>query len=288
MIDLHQVIMLINKAAAKLQNHLITESAFIGQPLTTLIANPERVNLNVKTEQFYQQDGQDYLFSAAPIMVKKQKIGYVIFLRNATEAIFVADQLANTTAYANALQSQSHEFMNKLHVIYGLVAIKQYDELAIYLQDLLKPEQEFANRLALLVKNPLVAGFMIGEREKFAERKTTLDFEISPELPPNPNTQETKTLLTLSRYLHFGLLQHDLPDTILIQLEYAQNRLTIVYHLDEPAKRTDFISLIHQDYFQQLLTELNGSVTVSSTDPLTLTLTVDYHEEAQNDEHPNR
>jgi two-component system, CitB family, sensor kinase len=37
-------------------------------------------------------------------------------------------------------------------VIYGLVAIKQYDELAIYLQDLLKPEQEFANRLALLVK----------------------------------------------------------------------------------------------------------------------------------------
>lgn len=72
-IDLHQVIMLINKAAAKLQNHLITESAFIGQPLTTLIANPERVNLNVKTEQFYQQDGQDYLFSAAPIMVKKQK-----------------------------------------------------------------------------------------------------------------------------------------------------------------------------------------------------------------------
>lgn len=287
-IDLHQVIMLINKAAAKLQNHLITESAFIGQPLTTLIANPERVNLNVKTEQFYQQDGQDYLFSAAPIMVKKQKIGYVIFLRNATEAIFVADQLANTTAYANALQSQSHEFMNKLHVIYGLVAIKQYDELAIYLQDLLKPEQEFANRLALLVKNPLVAGFMIGEREKFAERKTTLDFEIFPELPPNPNTQETKTLLTLSRYLHFGLLQHDLPDTILIQLEYAQNRLTIAYHLDEPAKRTDFISLIHQDYFQQLLTELNGSVTVSSTDPLTLTLTVDYHEEAQNDEHSNR
>lgn len=77
-IDLHQVIMLINKAAAKLQNHLITESAFIGQPLTTLIANPERVNLNVKTEQFYQQDGQDYLFSAAPIMVKnKNRLRYL-------------------------------------------------------------------------------------------------------------------------------------------------------------------------------------------------------------------
>ena len=346
-VDLNQTIVLVNRAASKLQRHLIHEQAFIGRPLTTLIAHPERIKLTVKTEQFYQQDGQDYLFSAAPIIVKKQKIGYVIFLRNATEAIFVADQLANTTAYANALQSQSHEFMNKLHVIYGLVAIKQYDELAIYLQDLLKPEQEFANRLALLVKNfvadqlanttayanalqsqshefmnklhviyglvaikqydelaiylqdllkpeqefanrlallvknPLVAGFMIGEREKFAERKTTLNFEIVPELPANPNVSETKSLLTVSRYLHFGLLQQDLPATILIQLDYAQNQLTITYHLAQPLSRNTLLSVIHQDYFQQLLSDLHGTATLSPTDPLVLTLVVDYHEEAK-------
>ena len=287
-VDLNQTIVLVNRAASKLQRHLIHEQAFIGRPLTTLIAHPERIKLTVKTEQFYQQDGQDYLFSAAPIIVKKQKIGYVIFLRNATEAIFVADQLANTTAYANALQSQSHEFMNKLHVIYGLVAIKQYDELAIYLQDLLKPEQEFANRLALLVKNPLVAGFMIGEREKFAERKTTLNFEIVPELPANPNVSETKSLLTVSRYLHFGLLQQDLPATILIQLDYAQNQLTITYHLAQPLSRNTLLSVIHQDYFQQLLSDLHGTATLSPTDPLVLTLVVDYHEEAKNDQHSHR
>lgn len=276
-IDLNQKIILVNKAASKLQNHLIPQSAFVGQPLTALITHPEHVKLTVKNEQFYQQDGQDYLFSAAPIMVKKQKIGYVIFLRNATEAIFVADQLANTTTYANALQSQSHEFMNKLHVIYGLVAIEQYDELAIYLQDLLKPEQEFANRLALLVKNPLVAGFMIGEREKFSERKTTLDYEIFPELPANRNVAETKILLTLSRYLHFGLLQHDLPDSMLIQLDYADNRLTITYHLGTITNRDSLLSFVHQAYFQQLLSDLHGTITFSQVGPLVLKLVVDYH-----------
>ena len=115
--------------------------------------------------------------------------------------------------------------MNKLHVIYGLVAIKQYDELAIYLQDLLKPEQEFANRLALLVKNPLVAGFMIGEREKFAERKTTLDFEISPELPPNPNTQETKTLLSTFRATAARFAGHHF-DPVRVRTESSHDRLS--------------------------------------------------------------
>ena len=36
---------------------------------------------------------------------------------------------------------QSHEFMNKLHVIYGLADLKAYDELKIYLDDILTPEK---------------------------------------------------------------------------------------------------------------------------------------------------
>ena len=60
----------------------------------------------------------------APINVDQKRIGWIVFLRNATESLFVMDQLANTTAYASALQSQSHEFMNKLHVIYGLADLK--------------------------------------------------------------------------------------------------------------------------------------------------------------------
>lgn len=122
---------------------------------------------------------------------------------------------------------------------------------------------------------------MIGEREKFAERKTTLNFEIVPELPANPNVSETKSLLTVSRYLHFGLLQQDLPATILIQLDYAQNQLTITYHLAQPLSRNTLLSVIHQDYFQQLLSDLHGTATLSPTDPLVLTLVVDYHEEAK-------
>ena len=45
-------------------------------------------------------------------------------------------------------ETQSHEFMNKLHVIYGLADLKAYDELKIYLDDILTPEKEFSHRLS--------------------------------------------------------------------------------------------------------------------------------------------
>jgi len=47
------------------------------------------------------------------------------------------------------------------------VDLEAYEELTIYLDDILKPEKEFAHRLAILIKNPLLAGFLIGERQKF-------------------------------------------------------------------------------------------------------------------------
>ena len=38
-------------------------------------------------------------------------------------------------------KSQSHEFMNKMYVIYGLVDLEDYEALKHYLADLLKPER---------------------------------------------------------------------------------------------------------------------------------------------------
>ena len=51
------------------------------------------------------------------------------------------NETVSTTTYASALQSQSHEFMNKMHVIYGLVDLEDYEALKHYLADLLKPER---------------------------------------------------------------------------------------------------------------------------------------------------
>ena len=48
----------------------------------------------------------------------------------------LAEQLSGVKMYANALRAQSHEFMNKLHVILGLVQLKEYDDLGDYIKDI--------------------------------------------------------------------------------------------------------------------------------------------------------
>ena len=74
------------------------------------------------------------------IQVNHELRGYLIFIREASEAIYTLDQLMYTTTYASALQAQTHTFMNQLHVIYGLVDIQYYDQLKIYLNSILESE----------------------------------------------------------------------------------------------------------------------------------------------------
>lgn len=278
-IDINHVVHLANVQAQTLYKATTHENDLIGKPIEHLLTDFKQIDINKKIEQLYQQHGQDYLFSAAPIMVKGHKTGHIIFLRNATESIFVADQLANTTAYATALQSQSHEFMNKLHVIYGLADLGDYEELTKYLDSLLTPEQEFSRYLALLVKDPIIAGFLIGERQKFAEIKTHLQIEISSEIPLN-NEHERTELITIYRYIHHAFLQRKLPEQLHLTIEWQKNKVITTYDFSENSfQKEEWFKIkesLHSFYFRQLLTDSNSHLQFYSH---SLTLTSNYPKE---------
>ena len=72
--------------------------------------------------------------------------------------------------YANALRAQSHEFMNKLHVILGLVQLKNYDELGNYIKDIAIYQQSEASGIINHIKNSVLAGFCSANRAIFGNR----------------------------------------------------------------------------------------------------------------------
>lgn len=267
-IDKDDTINLANIAATDMYHQLNGHSDMLnGKKIDQLLLDKDLVDFNRSVQQLYRQNGQDYLFSAAPILVHKKQVGSILFLRNATESLFVTDQLANTTAYASALQSQSHEFMNKLHVIYGLVDLESYDELKIYLNDILQPEKEFSHRLSLLVRNPVIAGFFIGEREKFAERKTQLLIEISPEIPNTTDQDQTTNLINVYRYIHHTLLQRRLPDEMLMEIEYRDQRLKTCYHIQlQESEISNLEAVFKENYFLQLVEDCHGNFQLTITE----------------------
>ncbi|MBD5070115.1 two-component system sensor histidine kinase DcuS, partial [Xanthomonas citri pv. citri] len=77
--------------------------------------------------------------------------------------------------YANALRAQSHEFMNKLHVILGLVQLKEYDDLGDYIKDIAIQQKSETSEIINDVKSSVLAGFLLGKQSFIREQGANLD-----------------------------------------------------------------------------------------------------------------
>jgi sensor histidine kinase regulating citrate/malate metabolism len=56
-------------------------------------------------------------------------VGAISTFRDKTEVSQLLQRLDGMVNYVDALRTTSHEFMNKLHVILGLLNMKSYDKL---------------------------------------------------------------------------------------------------------------------------------------------------------------
>lgn len=264
-IDQRHIIKRNNPAASLLFKKEGQRDLFSGKLLESLIPQLKQNHFSKKTEQVLHFQGQDYLLSISPITVKTQNRGYVVFLRNVTETLFTLDQLAHTTAYASALQAQTHQFMNQLHVIYGLADIEYYDELKIYLKELLEPQNEFLARLSMLVREPRLASFIIGEREKFAEKHINLSTEILVEIPTKSTVEDVNNYLLLHRYINTKILTLLNSTTLVsLRLNYQNNLIETDYQWEnEKWLLNDYHQYFNDAYFQQLLVDSRATYKIS-------------------------
>ena len=61
--------------------------------------------------------------------------------------------------YADALRAQTHEFMNKMHVIMGLIDMKAYDELKQFTMEIANNRQAEAAYVFTRLKDITLAGY---------------------------------------------------------------------------------------------------------------------------------
>ena len=76
-----------------------------------------------------------------PLYVKGEIVGAIATFRDKTEIRKLAEELTGIRLYAEALRAQSHEFMNKMHVVLGLTHMKQYEELQKYISGMVLEHQ---------------------------------------------------------------------------------------------------------------------------------------------------
>ncbi|TKI47092.1 DcuS/MalK family sensor histidine kinase, partial [Bacillus mycoides] len=135
-VDTEARVTLINNEAKRiLKKGGLTED-FIGNDVELYTPN-SRIKEVLQTGEVQLNEEQNIygitiVTNRVPLYVKGEIVGVIATFRDKTEIRKLAEELTGIRLYAEALRAQSHEFMNKMHVVLGLTHMKQYEELQKY------------------------------------------------------------------------------------------------------------------------------------------------------------
>ncbi|WP_281368171.1 DcuS/MalK family sensor histidine kinase [Neobacillus endophyticus] len=132
-----------------------------------------------------------------PISMGNEIVGAITTFRDKTEINQLAEELTGVKLYAEALRAQSHEFMNKLHVILGLVQLEKYEKLSEYINQISGHLQNEVGYIVSKVKDPALAGFILGKMSYAREFGAELTFTGEGILPEPYNPEVTHELITI-------------------------------------------------------------------------------------------
>lgn len=129
----------------------------------------------VYNKEVYWMEGS-FIVNCLPLYQDNIFNGILLSFRELTQLRKLAEELTGVRNYADTLRSQTHEFMNRLFVVDGLVKFEKYDEVRKYISDIIGVhEREIAN-ITGKIKDTRIAGLLMGKASKLREQK--IDFSI--------------------------------------------------------------------------------------------------------------
>jgi two-component system CitB family sensor kinase len=176
-LDLEGRITLVNDSAARLLN-IPHDSA--GQVLTDLPLEPQLGDVLTG-----RRNGTDLVVVSADrvltlnrreITSRGKVIGWVTTLRDRTELDVLRRELGVTRATTDTLRAQTHEFANRLHVISGLVQLRQHDEVVRFIDNVTRGRAELNEDVTARVLDPALAALLVAKSSLAAEWGVALRF----------------------------------------------------------------------------------------------------------------
>jgi len=166
-IDKDARIRTINATAIKLFAEAGISTDAIGQNVEDFMPNT-RMHKVLKSgiaelDQEQNLNGLTILTNRIPVYVDNEIVGVVATFRDKSELQKLAEKVMDISTYAEALRAQTHEFMNKLHVILGMIQLQCYDQLQEYIRQIAYKYQFETGSIIKTIKDPVLAGFLLGK-----------------------------------------------------------------------------------------------------------------------------
>ncbi|EJS64799.1 hypothetical protein ICY_04082 [Bacillus cereus BAG2X1-3] len=200
-VDKEAKVTLINNEAKRLFKKSGLKDDFIGKDVEVYMPN-SRIKEVLQTGVVQLNEEQNIygitiVTNRVPLYVKGEIVGAIATFRDKTEIRKLAEELTGIRLYAEALRAQSHEFMNKMHVVLGLTHMKQYEELQKYVSSMVSEHQYEIGGVMKKIKNPVFAGFLLGKLSYSREKNINLIISEDAYLPEIYDESITHELITI-------------------------------------------------------------------------------------------
>ncbi|SDM82158.1 two-component system, CitB family, sensor kinase [Paenibacillus sp. yr247] len=131
-----------------------------------------------------------------PVLSKGKIIGAVATFRDKLHLDQIDERLADIGKYVDSLRSQRHEFMNQLHLISGLIKMKEYEMVNELIEQINEEQQNLLSSFLSQIHDPAVIGVLIGKMHRAKELGIQLIVDSKSVLPdPCPHRDIVITLL---------------------------------------------------------------------------------------------
>lgn len=239
-IDNKEIITIFNDKAKKIFH---VSGNLVGQPIRAVLKDTRLPEIVERNQAVYNEEiivsGKVIVSTRIPIRKDDELIGAVAIFQDRTEVTKLAEELTGVKNFVEALRVQSHEHMNKLHTIAGLIQLGKPEKALQLAYNATEEQENVTSFLNRKIQNDAMAGLLLGKMRRGKE----LDIEIV--IDPN------------SHFATFpsGLDHHDF---VVLLGNLIENAFGAFEHSDIEHKRID-ISIEQSEELCAVLVEDNGA-----------------------------
>lgn len=146
---------------------------------------------------FVELSSRTLLVTLIPIQNLDRIDGVLMIIRDRTEATHLAEQLTGTTHIIDALRANTHEFMNKLHIISGLLQIGETEQAISFVAETSNDIEQNYQTVVRQIQNRTIAALIIGKQSHAKELAIQFILRRDSFLPSSSPFLSTKELITI-------------------------------------------------------------------------------------------
>ena len=204
---------------------------FINQPAITMLGETvEYFDVSAPLQK------DNIMLDSVPIKENDEVIGSICIMHDRAEYMRLMEDLTGTKYLVDSMRANNHDFINKLHVILGLIQMEMYEEAETYIQNISMIQKETISKIMKAVDEPALAALLIGKSARASELNVKFILRESTCYEKNVFPLPCETLVTIvgnlidnaldamndgvykdTNELLFGIYSN--PDTLLITVD---------------------------------------------------------------------